>query len=69
VIKPKGEWIFRTSDDYLSKDDGFVKSYVEPVLYQRFKIVQGYQMYKGDEEIWVDEEKFFERYKNREPIT
>jgi hypothetical protein len=68
-MKPKGEWIFRTNDDYLSEDEGFVKPYVEPILFQRFKIVQGYKRYKGDEEKWVDEEKFFKRYKSREPIT
>jgi hypothetical protein len=24
VMKPKGEWIFRTIDEYLNEDDGFV---------------------------------------------
>jgi hypothetical protein len=70
-MRPKGERIFRTrtSSDYLSEDDGFVGPYIEPIPYQRFKMVQGYKFYKGDEEIWVNEEKLIERYKCRKPIT
>jgi hypothetical protein len=69
IMRPKGEWIFRTKEDYLSEDDGFFKPYIEPVPYQRFKIVQGFKLYKDDEDIWVNEEKFYERYRNRKQIT
>jgi hypothetical protein len=71
MMKPSGKWIFRTRDeqDYLSDEDGFIKPYVEQKNFQKYKLVQGYKMYKGDEDIWVNEGKFFDRIDNRTPIT
>jgi hypothetical protein len=71
VMRPKCMWIVRseTNDNYLSEDYGFIKPYIEPVHHQRFKIVQGFKFYRGDEEIWTDEEKFKEWYKSRKPMT
>jgi hypothetical protein len=39
-MKPKGEWIFRTSDEYLSENDGFDVPYVQPKPTQRFTYFQ-----------------------------
>jgi hypothetical protein len=47
--------VFRTEYDYLSSEDGFVEPYIEPVPYQRYKIIQGLRFYRGDEDIWVNE--------------
>jgi hypothetical protein len=71
IMKPDGEWIFRLKNDnsYLSEDDGFVKPFVESAKFQRYELIPGYKLYKGDEEIWVNEEKFYSRLKSRTPIT
>jgi hypothetical protein len=69
IMKPEGKWIFRTSDDYLSEEDGFRGPYIEPKLNQRVISIQGVNMYKGHEEIMVSEEEFYQRCKSRSPIT
>jgi hypothetical protein len=58
AMRPEGKWVFRTKLDYLSSEDGFIEPYVEPIPHSRYKTVQGYKFFPGDEEIWVDENKF-----------
>jgi hypothetical protein len=69
VMKPEGKWVFRTEYDYLSSEDGLVELYIEPVPYQRYKIIQWFRFYRGDEDIRVNENKFMERFNERTPIT
>jgi hypothetical protein len=69
VMKSEDKWLFRTEESYLSNEDGFVEPYVPPKLIQKFEYFQGIKLYRNDKEMWVDEEKFYQRYNSRLSIT